>query len=604
MDYSLRPPTQASATRPYIYESLDYSRQEIRLVTLLPGQYEAPLEIIIERASQVEGRWPVYETISYVWGEPGKTACLTICVSPQNGSERYHLYTPLNTAAALKRLRLADQVRVVWCDAVSIDQNNLGERGQQVAIMNRIYAGSIGNLVLLGEAIDSVTAQRIEISIKALSSDAEAATDGFKNFESMVRSSGITTRPLRCNFDAQALSAVLELPWWRRLWTLQEAALAPNNTAMLGTLSIDLTDLARSVIWWRVHYRENSLSPAGNSGLQCLIQSHTCFDPEQNRISARPELGGLLVTATNFQKSEPRDGLYAVLGLLGTSPPPSLAPDYTRPLADVLQSATRYVIEERRDSDDSRALDIFQYVSQQAGDLECGAVASWAIRVDRERDMGLDPVPLPGGRGSLIPRNRGTEMRPLSTADNILLVKGQLVDQICDTTKVCTNAAYHSDEVFVPWIRKMLTIAPLHPLKVIARTIMNGLHPPHGTDIDCIANPDAELYGTVTDMLMAARLPTVDPRAAYNRVLSTESWKCILHRRFLLTNTGRPGLGPREMKPNDVVAILHGASRPYILRPLDSGQYQLVGESYVDGIMRDEEVEEYLKAEPVMIALV
>jgi hypothetical protein len=49
------------------------------------------------------------------------------------------------------------------------------------------------------------------------------------------------------------------------------------------------------------------------------------------------------------------------------------------------------------------------------------------------------------------------------------------------------------------------------------------------------------------------------------------------HRRLFVTVKGHLGLGPRVMQPKDEVVILYGFKTPMLLRPLDTGEYQLVG---------------------------
>lgn len=56
-------------------------------------------------------------------------------------------------------------------------------------------------------------------------------------------------------------------------------------------------------------------------------------------------------------------------------------------------------------------------------------------------------------------------------------------------------------------------------------------------------------------------------------------------RRLFLSAGGYLGLGPAEMQIGDVVAYLDNAEVPFILRPLSTGEYSLVGETYVYGLM-------------------
>jgi len=48
------------------------------------------------------------------------------------------------------------------------------------------------------------------------------------------------------------------------------------------------------------------------------------------------------------------------------------------------------------------------------------------------------------------------------------------------------------------------------------------------------------------------------------------------------------GKGPALTRVEDQVWLLHGARAPYVLRPLGDGEYEVVGEAYVHGIMQGE----------------
>jgi Heterokaryon incompatibility protein (HET) len=58
----------------------------------------------------------------------------------------------VNLDAALRRLRLPDQPRLLWVDAICINQGDIIERSRQVRIMRDIYANAKTVVVWLGEA--------------------------------------------------------------------------------------------------------------------------------------------------------------------------------------------------------------------------------------------------------------------------------------------------------------------------------------------------------------------------------------------------------------------------------------------------------------------
>ena len=71
------------------------------------------------------------------------------------------------------------------------------------------------------------------------------------------------------------------------------------------------------------------------------------------------------------------------------------------------------------------------------------------------------------------------------------------------------------------------------------------------------------------------------------------------NRRFFITREGHMGLGPRNIEPGDVVCILLGAQVPFVLRAVND-HYVLLGECYCHGIMDGEAVRQADGGESVL----
>ncbi|KAK8122931.1 HET-domain-containing protein [Apiospora sp. TS-2023a] len=76
-----------------------------------------------------------YEAISYTWGEPVLTERLIV-------DDTYFLMTTVNCRDVLLRFRLPDRVRLLWVDAVCINQQDEDEKGRQIPFMAQIYSGA------------------------------------------------------------------------------------------------------------------------------------------------------------------------------------------------------------------------------------------------------------------------------------------------------------------------------------------------------------------------------------------------------------------------------------------------------------------------------
>jgi hypothetical protein len=101
----------ADPPRP-IYQSLDQTKREIRLVTLSPGPFTAQIECRLSVAS-LRDENPEYEALSYCWGD--KSNLEEIMLQTQPFKVRKNLYR------ALIRLRQQDKPRTLWIDALCIN---------------------------------------------------------------------------------------------------------------------------------------------------------------------------------------------------------------------------------------------------------------------------------------------------------------------------------------------------------------------------------------------------------------------------------------------------------------------------------------------------
>lgn len=121
-------------------------RCQIRLVKVLPGDYADPMccTIFKETLGLAE-----YEALSYTWGDPKDRRAIRL-----NGHSQAISITA-NCEAALRRLRYLDRERVVWIDAICINQGDLMERSRQVRLMADIFRRASCTLCYVGEPDDS-----------------------------------------------------------------------------------------------------------------------------------------------------------------------------------------------------------------------------------------------------------------------------------------------------------------------------------------------------------------------------------------------------------------------------------------------------------------
>lgn len=85
-----------------------------------------------------------YEALSYVWGD--------ISAKEEAYCDGARIYLTANLASALRQLRPAKGKRVMWVDAICINQSDSEEKAHQIRLMGKMYQRAKCVLVWLGEA--------------------------------------------------------------------------------------------------------------------------------------------------------------------------------------------------------------------------------------------------------------------------------------------------------------------------------------------------------------------------------------------------------------------------------------------------------------------
>jgi hypothetical protein len=130
--------TTATDAHGHIYRPLH--ENESRLVHLAPAKHDEAISCTLEQFDVSHP--PSYEALSYVWGDPNITVPINVNDHP--------LPVTTNLEIALRYLRLGDEPRILWIDAIVINQRDLKERATQVALMADIYGKAASVRVWLG----------------------------------------------------------------------------------------------------------------------------------------------------------------------------------------------------------------------------------------------------------------------------------------------------------------------------------------------------------------------------------------------------------------------------------------------------------------------
>lgn len=192
-----------------MYKPLDLTKNEIRILRLLP-QNNGGIECTLFHASLNDE--PNYEALSYVWNEspwegPYPPNHITL-----NG---YLFPVTKNLSAALSNLRFPSTERLLWADAICINQQNIPERNEQVKKMTEIYRLASAVISWLGPASQD---SQMAFALFDKLNRQQLLYDGVSKHDEISR---LIVRP---NIEP-ALRAVQNLasrPYWTRAWVVQE----------------------------------------------------------------------------------------------------------------------------------------------------------------------------------------------------------------------------------------------------------------------------------------------------------------------------------------------------------------------------------------------
>lgn len=204
-----------------MYNNLDQSKHQVRLLRLLPGHGSKSVHCELFTISLDEPS--EFEALSYVWGSTEDPVQIILGGQIKSATK--------NLGSALHYLRNDEKERVLWVDAVCINQDDLDERSSQVQLMQRIYSGASQVVVWLGP-LDQSDEPIIKL-IRWLVSNLRLHWTAIPDIEN----------------ELLRLFAVLRDEWWSRIWTVQEAILAKQIVYHRGNIHLsshDLTSMAES----------------------------------------------------------------------------------------------------------------------------------------------------------------------------------------------------------------------------------------------------------------------------------------------------------------------------------------------------------------------
>ncbi|UKZ81947.1 hypothetical protein TrVFT333_009726 [Trichoderma virens FT-333] len=267
-----------------------------------------------------------YEAISYVWGTSDRRFEL-VCdgaVLPLTQSIR----------DALMRVRLPDRPRRLWADQICINQDDIAERSQQVKLMNAVYKNASKVLVWLGRDLDGVAADAVRMvhHLDGVFKDDEAHEKFKVDHEENL--------PMQSSERWVPLAKLTKLPWFHRIWIVQEIGTTAPATLYWGDTEMDwdMLSFVAGILNERYHHLRSRFF-IGTSNIRYLHKRFVEPDVEYDQFHNRGNFAYELHRARHLLAQDPRDHVYAFLGHFsigkGSEELQGLEADYSKSIGEV-----------------------------------------------------------------------------------------------------------------------------------------------------------------------------------------------------------------------------------------------------------------------------
>ncbi|KAJ3453794.1 hypothetical protein MRS44_018426 [Fusarium solani] len=366
--------------------------RNIRLLHLHTGSGDDELiaelrTLPLETAAIVE-----FSALSYAWGYPLPRKRI-IC-----SGRAVEIGPSLHNA--LVNIRSRQYRRLIWADALCINQNDTDERASQVRLMGEIYSAAATTVIWLGTESDSVRRafeflRKFDLVYSRKSTSLPVGdTRTPHKAEVELITAAFAPDPLSA---ARDIGTLLQQSWFSRKWILQELAKSPSPILVAGTKRLHWKFLASWLNYvmnhaWTFWYFEAACprgavgSPESDSDSQLptWYQRACILASLQDR---QESLCDLLNTTFLFNCSDSRDYIIALLGLASdvSSSDLKLLVDYSTPDTELYRRFARFCIR------NGRSLTILWSFINGISPDHHGALESWIPNI-KSTPRGPHPV--------------------------------------------------------------------------------------------------------------------------------------------------------------------------------------------------------------------
>jgi hypothetical protein len=460
--------------------------------------------------------------------------------------------------------------------------------------MTDIYSLTKNVLVWVGPEADNSTlaldvlrdlSTKVEVDFKGhMLMPPKGATSSRRNPESHWWH---TKQPLPyTKVELMPLCHLFGRPWFERLWIQQEIRLAQSAVLLCGFHKLSWPAFRKAVetLWLKtVDDKEIGLLTYG-----------PIFKERRRHVRALctgglfPSFEDLLTQTRRCKCTDPRDRIYALLGLLDQKY--DIVPDYEKPIAEVYQDMFTSYMKKQHTYGNLKLLAYCEMHDPASNG------PSWVP--DWSRENKCEPLMTSDGLGAT-----GFSNSDVSVIDNgILRVMGIEVAKISGVFPTQLSAASTVDDFVIALkaiLPQRMTLLETFEqrLEIFYRTLCCDSFSDILEDQDSAILPNRrEAKRGLRDILRSDWGTKISLSKGTFKYLDYALGYCR-YRSIFSTTDGVIGLGPPLATSADVIALLPGCFSPMVLRPLQMWhrgnpitRYRVVGECYLQNLMEGKAV--------------
>ncbi|KAH7086339.1 heterokaryon incompatibility protein-domain-containing protein [Paraphoma chrysanthemicola] len=280
-------------------------------------------------------------------------------------------------ASAAQMPKMPQTPSYYWIDALCMDQSNIPERNEQVERMGDVFRKADGVIVWLGKEDDFTKDALKTMRTIAATSEVSWPNVSYTSFYD-ADSTCHAQRPNLSYHNWLGFMVLINRPWFKRAWVVQEIALAKNAVVVCGKQVFPWDILSKTLSFikatkWYHHLHTEKMKhvtqlqkqpgiykpvlrakiSVGISPIyinETRVAMSTPSEPTNLPIAQPPPLRMLLDKHRFASSSDPRDKVYAFLGLADRtmSPfrthPAALTPDYNLSVQEVYTETARVLL--------------------------------------------------------------------------------------------------------------------------------------------------------------------------------------------------------------------------------------------------------------------